>query len=129
MTDPGCGTHAGLGAELRAVAVLALDRLGPLLDRLRAGPATAAPAGSPCAVCPVCALVAVLRGDRPELAVRLAEQAAGLLAVLQAALDEGDPGAWSAPASQAPAPQESDLQPPARRVQHIRIERPAPTRC
>lgn len=121
MTGPGCGTHAGLGAELRAVAVLALDRLGPVLDGLR-------PDGSgtgqapPCAVCPVCALVSVLRGERPELAVRLAEHAAGLLAVLQAALHEGNPTPAPTP---APAPPEG----PGRRVQHIRIDRPVPARC
>ncbi|MDN5930634.1 MAG: hypothetical protein L0I24_06175 [Pseudonocardia sp.] len=36
MTTQGCGTHAGLGTELRAVAVLLLDRIGPVLDRARA---------------------------------------------------------------------------------------------
>ncbi len=111
MTAPGCGTHASLGAELRAVAVLALDRLGPALEGARAGgPGTA----SSCATCPVCALMALLRGERPELAVRLAEHAAGLLAVLQAALQEPVPGEPETP----PAP--------ARRVQQIPVERPVP---
>jgi hypothetical protein len=111
MSTPGCGTHATLGAELRAVAVLALDRLGPVLDRAReGGPGTP----SSCATCPVCALAALLRGERPELAVRLAEHAAGLLAVLQAALhEEGEP---------PPRPAEPPA--PARRVQHIPVERP-----
>lgn len=77
-------------------------------------------------MCPVCAVIAVLRGERPELAVRLAEHAAGLLAVLQSALYEGDPHAgWSPPTGTA-AYASSDGHPaPSRRVQHIRVDRPA----
>lgn len=116
MTEQGCGTHAGLGAELRAVAVLLLDRIGPVLDRARSAGGAAPPSTGTCAVCPVCAVVALLRGERPELAVRLAEHAAGFLDVLQSAMD--------APADpQAPPPA------PSRRVQHIHVERPAAARC
>jgi hypothetical protein len=112
-----CGEHGALGDELRATVLAAIDRIGPVLDRMRAEPA--APPGRPaptCASCPVCAVIAALRGERPELAARLAEHAAGLLAVLRAALDEGAP----APAGPPPA------SPPAagRRVQHIYIDRP-----
>jgi hypothetical protein len=108
MTNPGCGPHAGLGAELRAVAVLVLDRLGPVLERAReGGPGTP----SSCSGCPFCALLALLRGERPELAGRLAEHAAALLAALQAALHEEEA---------APPPPT-----PARRVQRIPVERPA----
>lgn len=42
-----------------------------------------------CTTCPVCAVLTMLRGGRSELAVRLADQVAGLLAVLRAALEEG----------------------------------------
>lgn len=115
MTEQGCGTHAGLGAELRAVAVLLLDRIGPVLDRARADGGAAAPPTSTCSVCPVCAVVSLLRGERPELAVRLAEHVAGFLDVLQSAMD--------APAD-PPAPPPA----PSRRVQHIHVERPA-ARC
>jgi hypothetical protein len=115
MREQGCGTHAGLGAELRAVAVLLLDRIGPVLDRARADGGAAAPPTGTCSVCPVCAVVALLRGERPELAVRLAEHAAGFLDVLQSAMD--------APAD-PPAPPPA----PSRRVQHIHVERPA-ARC
>ncbi|OLT09964.1 hypothetical protein BJF78_29675 [Pseudonocardia sp. CNS-139] len=110
-----CGRHDTLGEELRALVLTALDRVGPVLDRLREEPAT--PGRGSCAACPVCAVLAALRGERPELAVRLAEQAAGLLAVLRAALDD-----------EAPAP--ADPPPPAaaRRVQHIHVDRPA-SRC
>lgn len=112
MTAQGCGTHAGLGTELRAVAVLLLDRIGPVLDRARAD--GAAPSTTTCAVCPVCAVVALLRGERPELAVRLAEHAAGFLDVLQSAMDvPADPPHHPAT---------------GRRVQRIHVERPA-ARC
>lgn len=111
-----CSGHPGL-SELRALAAGALDRLVPVLDRLRAEPATA-PGVQTCVVCPVCALAAVLRGERPELAVRLAEQAAGLVAVLRAALEEGDPASVGL-ATDPPAP------PPSRTVQRIPVQRPA----
>lgn len=112
-----CGAHAGVGEELRTLALTALDRIDPVLDRLRSEPADAAePGAQPCAVCPVCAVIAALRGERPELAVRLAEHASGLAAVLRAALEEGTPTSAT-----APAPEPS----PARRVHRIRVERPA----
>lgn len=118
MTGPGgCGTHAGLGTELRAVAVLLLDRVGPVLDRARADGGAATTTGT-CAVCPVCAVVALLRGERPELAVRLAEHAAGFLDVLQSAMDA--PSGPQGPPPAHPAPE--------RRVQRIHVERPA-ARC
>jgi hypothetical protein len=113
-TTAGCAGHGGLSAELRALAIGALDRLEPLLDRVRAEPATSA--AETCAACPVCAVIAALRGERPELALRLAEQAAGILAVLRTALEEGGPAAPAAEPAPAPAP--------SRRVQHIRIDRP-----
>ena len=118
MTDTGesCGGHAGLPTELRALALAALDRVTPLLDRLRLDPATD-PATSACASCPVCAVLAALRGERPELAVRLAEQATGLVAVLRAALEEGDP-------EPAPAAAPEPSRPPSgRTVQHIPVLR------
>ena len=118
MTGPH-PSHHPRGAELRAAAGLAADRLGPALERLgplldrwrEDGPGTPAS----CSGCPVCALTALLRGERPELAVRWAEHAAALLAVLRAALAEDTAGAESAAAPPGPA----------RRVQHIRVERPA----
>lgn len=118
MTGPH-PSHEALGDELRAVAGLAADRLAPALERLgplldgwrEDGPGTPAS----CAGCPVCALTALLRGERPELAVRWAEHAAALLAVLRVALAEDEGRAGNDPAPPAPA----------RRVQHIRVERPA----
>lgn len=112
-----CGGHAGAAAEFRGLALAALDKLQPVLDRLRSdGPAPdAADQPATCVACPVCAVLAALRGERPELAARLAEHAAGLLAVLRAALDEG---AGAAP--QDPAPADPGR---TRRVQHIPVAR------
>lgn len=113
MTAPeGCGGHEGIGEDLRTLALAALDRIDPVLDRLRAEPVSEA--AETCASCPVCAVIAALRGERPELAVRLAEHAAGLVAVLRTALEEG---------AAAPATKDVTDPPPARRVQRIRVER------
>jgi hypothetical protein len=113
----GCGGHDGIGEDLRVLALAALDRIDPVLDRLRAdpaGPESAGAAPETCATCPLCAVVAALRGERPELAARLAEHAAGLVTVLRAALQEGAP---------APAADTGAEQPPPRFVQRIRVER------
>jgi hypothetical protein len=112
-----CDGHAGLGDELRALALAAIDRIGPVLDRMRDDPPRPQGGQTPstCAVCPVCAVLAALRGERPELAGRLAEQATGLLAVLRAAIEEGTPPPAEPPRETAP--------PAGRRVQRIRVER------
>ena len=118
--DPGCAAHPGAAAELRTLALAALDRLEPALLRLRTGsPTTAGAAG--CTACPVCAVLAVLRGERPELAATVADQLGGLLAVLRAALEEGDP-AGRAGRGQPPQPSRPA---PGRRVQRIPVERVA----
>jgi hypothetical protein len=65
----------------------------------------------------VCAVLAALRGERTELSIRLAEHASGLLAVLRAALEEGDPAGSRSP---APPPPTS---PSGRTVQHIPVVR------
>jgi hypothetical protein len=106
------GGHEGIGEDLRVLALAALERLDPVLDRLRSEPDADPP--ETCASCPICAVIAALRGDRPELAVRLAEHATGLVAVLRAALETGGP---------APAAPDVTERPPARRVQRIRVER------
>ncbi|MDT7670087.1 MAG: hypothetical protein QOC74_2870, partial [Pseudonocardiales bacterium] len=91
MSERGCPGHANLADDLRDYAGGALDLLEPLVERIREQvPGDGAePEPASCAACPVCALITVLRGGRSELAVRLAEHAAGLLAVLRAALEEG----------------------------------------
>jgi len=114
-TQDGCAGHPGLGAEVRGIAVAVLDRLEPALDRVRAGTATGTVDGAACGVCPVCAVLAVINRERPELAARVAEQAASMLAVLRTALEEGDPVAKAAPPEPPPAP--------TRKVQRIPVER------
>jgi hypothetical protein len=104
--------HAVLADELRAYAGGALDVLEPLVERIRTQePDPDRPEPDSCTGCPVCALITVLRGGRSELAVRLADQVTGLLAVLRTALDEGPDGPGgpdgaddtaSAPAAEAP---------------------------
>ncbi len=108
-----------LADELRALALLALDRLEPLLARLTDGAAGAPTPGSgPCAGCPVCAVLAAVRAERPDLAVRLAAHAAELAAALRGALPDGPP---VPAAGAAPGPR------PARRVERIPVDRPPRT--
>ncbi|WP_232662230.1 hypothetical protein [Pseudonocardia sp. TRM90224] len=114
-----CEGHPGLAAELRTVVLTALDRLGPLLDDLRAEPVPGTPPAA-CASCPVCAVIAALRGERSELGVRLAEQASGMITVLRAALEEGTPAA-PGPVSEPAAA--STARPNGRTVQYIHVER------
>ncbi len=93
VTEPG-GTEADRAArermarEARATAGALLDWVGTRVD----GAATARADGTserprqspgPCTWCPVCALVAAVRGEQPELTAALAEHASGLLVVLR----------------------------------------------
>jgi hypothetical protein len=104
------GEHAGaLARELRALALVALDRLDPLLVRLRDAVVDAPAPGGGCAVC---ATLAAVRAERPELAGRLASHAAELAAALREALTDRSPSGGT---TEAPAP--------ARRVQHIPVDR------
>jgi hypothetical protein len=57
----------------------------------------------------VCAVLATLRGERPELAARLAEHASGLLTVLRSVLEQ----------EEHPTPP----RPPGRTVQRIPVSR------
>ena len=92
MTGRGCGAHAGIPDDLRALALQLLERLRTVVEPLgtTAGDGQVPDPGAPgaCTACPVCALVAVLRGERSELAARLAVHAGGLLSVLVAVLEE-----------------------------------------
>lgn len=75
-----------------------------------------------CGWCPICAVVALLRGERPELTSRLTEQLAGLIDLLRESLEEHR----RAPAEPAPptAPGDSgDAKPPASKVQRIDVRR------
>jgi hypothetical protein len=112
------GPDTALARELVALALVALDRLDPLLARLRAavvdGPAREAGGGAP--GCVVCATLAVVRAERPELAGRLAARATDLAAALRAALTEHAEAATATSATATDAPS-------ARAVQRIPVDR------
>lgn len=98
-------------AELRALAEALLDRLDPWLSA-GAGPDGGTAGAAACGWCPLCALAAALRGERPELARRLAEQGAGWIGVVRALLDSHD---QSCPATSAAEPA------PGAKVQRIAV--------
>jgi hypothetical protein len=132
-----------LAEEIRLLAEMVVEKAAPWLEGVLAAghgtffsgvpggeapggysPDEAKPDGSACGWCPLCAIVAVVRGERPELVARLAEQLAQLVALLRAVLadrwepEEGvhmpgfRPAARPAPDATAPA-----------RVQHIAVRR------
>jgi hypothetical protein len=100
---------------LRLLLDALAERAQPMLNRLAAE--STGPDGehtpATCGWCPVCAGLAVLRGERPELAVRAAEHAAGLLSVLRSALADHAPS----------SPPESAGESAGERVQHIPVRR------
>jgi hypothetical protein len=117
--DAGRAAQERLAAEARATASALLDWLGARVEAPPAGGAASPPSGSrrlgmrppqspgPCSWCPVCALVAALRGEQPELTARLAEQASGLMMLLRLMVQSHqDPGHGHhhAPAADAPDP-------------------------
>ncbi|WP_216216365.1 hypothetical protein [Amycolatopsis aidingensis] len=90
---------ARLAEEIRLLVELVVERAAPWLDGLvaaghgaedgahRQSAAEEEPAGtSACGWCPLCAVVAVARGERPEFAARLLDQATQLVALLRAVL-------------------------------------------
>ena len=139
VTAPGASTpgaeqtcprgHGGaLGQELRALALVALDRLDPLLARLRDAVADGPDQGTDARGCMVCTALAAVRAERPEPAGRLAAHAAELAAALREAL--GDRGPAGAPPEPSEAPDSSDARTaPARTVQRIPVVRVAADRA
>lgn len=138
--DPGEGEHddqdglAHLTAEIRLLVEMVVEQALPWLDEvLAAGHGTAhteqqEPQGADsdtrptaCQWCPLCAVVAVARGERPDFAVRLFEQAAQVVALLRAVLaDRWEPeGGVHMPGDRTT--RDSTEQTP--RVQHIAVRR------
>lgn len=121
---------ASLGEEIRLLVEMVLERAAPWLekviaaghgsvqDRTRDGEDREA-AG--CGWCPLCAVVAVVRGERPEFAARVLEQARQLIALLRAVLaDRWEPEEGVHMPGFQPSPRPSS--PPAsERVQHIPV--------
>jgi hypothetical protein len=118
VTAPG-GTEADraarerLAREARVTATTLLDWVGTRVEGA-ATTGTTRPEGTrprqspgPCGWCPVCALVAAVRGEQPELTAHLAEQASGLLVVLRLLIQSHahDHPAHEHPAHEHPAAQ------------------------
>lgn len=104
--------------ELRLLLDAVADRAGPWLDRVAASPHEdhAELAGAR-GWCPVCAVLALVRGEPSELATRGLERAADLVALLRAVLaDRWEPGVPHMPGFRPP-PRESP------RVQRIPVRR------
>ncbi|KOV79063.1 hypothetical protein [Nocardia sp. NRRL S-836] len=117
MTEDNTGK---LAEELRLLIDAAAERMQPWLQRVaEAGDGAHTP--QTCGWCPVCNGVALLRGDRSELAAKAAEHAAGLVAVLRAALRE--PGAPPAPPEASDSSEAAEPADAGQRVQHIKVVR------
>jgi len=126
-----------LAEEIRLLVDLVVERAAPWLDGIVAaghGPERATgdqprhPDGNPagCGWCPLCALVAIARGERPEIAARILDQAAQLIALLRAVLaDRWEPQEGvHMPGYQPPPRAEPDVgRPTSPRVQHIPVRR------
>ena len=101
-----------LAEELRLLVEAVADRAGPWLDRV----AAEQPDGS-CSWCPLCAAVALVRGEPNALAGRGLDAAADLVALLRAVLaDRWEPGASHMPGF-------TPAEKPTARVQHIPVRR------
>ncbi|WP_340683262.1 hypothetical protein LCL61_32400 [Amycolatopsis coloradensis] len=115
-----------LAEEIRLLVELVVEHAAPWLEGLIS-------AGHGCTDhdsggwCPLCAIVGVFRGERPEFVARLMEQAAQLVALLRAVLaDRWEPEAGVhmpgfQPARKEPAREDAPVG--ASRVQHITVTR------
>ncbi|KAA2256548.1 hypothetical protein F0L68_26300 [Solihabitans fulvus] len=132
MTDK--PSDQGLTEELRLLLTAVADRAQPWLQRVAtaAEPSESGESGQhdarTCGWCPLCAGMALLRGERPELAAKAAEHAVGLLTVLRAALREPAREPRSPQADGAPAEEPATAaQQDSPRVQRIEVRRRAET--
>jgi hypothetical protein len=131
---------ARLTEEIRLLVEMVVEHAAPWLEGVvSAGHGTEQP-GEPepgeqsCGWCPLCAIVAVVRGQRPEFAARFLEQAAQLIALLRAVLadrwepQEGvhmpgfQPAARRSSRPDEPLPGKA---PSSGRVQHIAVRKSA----
>lgn len=110
---------ASLAEEIRLLVDLVVERAAPWLDGvLAAGHGSAREESGGCGWCPLCAIVAVVRGERPEFVARLVEHAAQLVALLRAVLaDRWEPEQGVHMPGFQPPPRE----PKADRVQRISV--------
>ncbi len=89
--------------ELRALADTLLEKVEPWL-RSGAAPTERPDGAGDCGWCPLCALAAALRGQRPELTRRLAEQGAGWLTAVRTLLEAHDSACAQPPHRDEPTP-------------------------
>ncbi|MBB4676691.1 hypothetical protein [Crossiella cryophila] len=125
QNNPGDG-QTRLAEEARLLLDAVADRAVPWLRKIAADAPVDGHNPASCGWCPLCAAVAVLRGERPELAVRAADHLAGLLGTLRSAMEERVPAPPAAPHDPAaePPPADQPAPPPgAPRVQRITVER------
>ncbi|MFI9451173.1 hypothetical protein [Amycolatopsis sp. NPDC052450] len=123
-------TEAGgldLAEEIRLLVELVVEHAAPWLEGLISAGHGCSEHDTDGGWCPLCAVVGVFRGERPEFVARLMEQAAQLVALLRAVLaDRWEPeGGVHMPGFQ-PArkePAREDAPVGASRVQHITVTR------
>ncbi|MEV7094511.1 hypothetical protein AB0M80_16925 [Amycolatopsis sp. NPDC051045] len=120
-----------LAEEIRLLAELVAEKAAPWLEGVLAAghgfagdPDEAKADGSACGWCPLCAIVAVVRGERPELVARLVEQLAQLVALLRAVLaDRWEPDEGVHMPGFRPAPRPAADATVSTRVQHVTVRR------
>ncbi|HYO04699.1 MAG TPA: hypothetical protein VET27_23630 [Mycobacterium sp.] len=124
-------SHTDIPTELRQLAQSIMDRLDPAV-RLAAARAASGSEGKCEQVwCPVCALAALVTGERHPLLTVIAEHSVALLAVVRAmtdAMDSDDAGGPAAPAPptdpsgpDGPGPDGDPPSPGPGRYQHIPV--------
>jgi hypothetical protein len=126
-TEDGDGLR--LAEEIRLLVEMVVEKAAPWLEGVVAAGhgadphAEVKPDSSACGWCPLCAIVAVVRGERPEFAARLLEQLAQLVALLRAVLaDRWEPdGGVHMPGFRPEPKPAADASSP--RVQHITVRK------
>ncbi|SFK38195.1 hypothetical protein [Amycolatopsis sacchari] len=110
-----------LAEEVRLLVDMVVERAAPWLDGLvAAGHGQGDRPAGDCGWCPLCAVVAVVRGERPEFAARLVEHLGQLVALLRAVLaDRWDPEHGFHMPGFSPEPPPKPENP---RVQHIPVQ-------
>ncbi|WP_410602191.1 hypothetical protein [Amycolatopsis sp. lyj-90] len=116
-----------LAEEIRLLVELVVEHAAPWLEGLISAGHGCSEHESDGGWCPLCAVVGIFRGERPEFVAHLMEQAAQLVALLRAVLaDRWEPeGGVHMPGFQ-PArkePAREDAPVGASRVQHITVTR------
>ncbi|WP_018685743.1 hypothetical protein [Actinokineospora enzanensis] len=106
--DPG----TRLAEELVLLLSAAADRVAPWLDRVSTDHPTSA-----CDSCPLCALIALVRGEPNDLAAKSVDRLADVIALLRAVLaDRWQPGEPHMPGFRPDPPKSDRVQPiPVRR--------------